>query len=69
MKSPRVANALQNVRHLRPRQLLHEFALEQPQAADVPQTSRTRGETRRRCRPRALRAPSGLSEGGHLDRQ
>eukprot|EP00969_Alexandrium_andersonii_P159876 7064585-Alexandrium_andersonii.AAC.1 len=37
MKSPGIANALQNVQLLRPRQLLHEFALELVQAADTPQ--------------------------------
>eukprot|EP00969_Alexandrium_andersonii_P183859 8124602-Alexandrium_andersonii.AAC.1 len=37
MKSPRIANALQIVQLLRPRQLLREFALEQVQAADSPQ--------------------------------
>eukprot|EP00969_Alexandrium_andersonii_P101387 4472360-Alexandrium_andersonii.AAC.1 len=37
MKRPRVANALQNTHLLRLRQLLHEFALEQVQAADTPQ--------------------------------
>eukprot|EP00969_Alexandrium_andersonii_P090272 3986500-Alexandrium_andersonii.AAC.1 len=37
MRSPRIANALQNVQLLRPRQLLREFALEQFQAADTPQ--------------------------------
>eukprot|EP00969_Alexandrium_andersonii_P028248 1232826-Alexandrium_andersonii.AAC.1 len=37
MRSPRVANAPQNVQRLRPGQLLREFALEQVQAADSPQ--------------------------------
>eukprot|EP00969_Alexandrium_andersonii_P042004 1842961-Alexandrium_andersonii.AAC.1 len=37
MKSPRVANALQNVQVLRPRQLVQEFAREQVQAAGIPQ--------------------------------
>eukprot|EP00969_Alexandrium_andersonii_P080370 3542453-Alexandrium_andersonii.AAC.1 len=35
MKSPQIASALQNVQLLRPRQLLHEFALEEVQAADT----------------------------------
>eukprot|EP00969_Alexandrium_andersonii_P276149 12206258-Alexandrium_andersonii.AAC.1 len=37
MESPPVAHALLNAQLLRPRQPLHEFALEQVQAADTPQ--------------------------------
>eukprot|EP00969_Alexandrium_andersonii_P220269 9727782-Alexandrium_andersonii.AAC.1 len=37
MKSPRIANALENVQLIRPRQLLHEFALEQLQNAETVQ--------------------------------
>eukprot|EP00969_Alexandrium_andersonii_P094689 4183274-Alexandrium_andersonii.AAC.1 len=44
MKSPRVATAFRNAQFIRPRQLLHEFALEQVQAADTPQQAEHRAK-------------------------
>eukprot|EP00969_Alexandrium_andersonii_P261282 11550748-Alexandrium_andersonii.AAC.1 len=44
MKSLRIANALENAQLLRPRQLLHEFALEQVQHADSAQQAEHRAK-------------------------
>eukprot|EP00969_Alexandrium_andersonii_P348937 15428226-Alexandrium_andersonii.AAC.1 len=69
MKSPRIANALQNAQLLRPRQLLREFALGQVQAADSPQQAERVAKLIVVAGRELLGHLQVSLQGAHLDRQ
>eukprot|EP00969_Alexandrium_andersonii_P271497 11998942-Alexandrium_andersonii.AAC.1 len=69
MKSPRIANAFQNVQLVRPRQRLREFALEQVQAADTPQQAEHMAKLMVAAGRELFGYLHALLQGVHLDRQ